>query len=139
MGVYVVAAVLLLLSLAVVEAENIAGRGRRRGGRRPARPGAAALHAQEAFSYPRGVHGRAGRGGRARAVRPRAFSPARSAAWAAIAPQLQLILAYALDEGGWFGEAHESQLREALSRPPDPGERGSGGYARCSPRRRASG
>ncbi len=41
---------------------------------------------------------------------------------AAIAPQLQRILAYALDEGGWFGEAHESQLREALS-DPDPGER----------------
>jgi hypothetical protein len=39
---------------------------------------------------------------------------------AAIAPQLQLILAYALDEGGWFGEAHESQLREALGEP-DPG------------------
>jgi hypothetical protein len=41
---------------------------------------------------------------------------------AAIAPQLQRILAQALDEGGWFGEAHESQLRAALSEP-DPAER----------------
>ena len=40
---------------------------------------------------------------------------------AAIAPQLQRILAHALDEGGWFGEAHESQLRQALAEP-DPAE-----------------
>jgi hypothetical protein len=40
---------------------------------------------------------------------------------AAIAPQLQRILAHALGEGGWFGEAHESQLRQALAEP-DPGE-----------------
>jgi Lon protease-like protein len=32
---------------------------------------------------------------------------------ARIAPQLQRILAQALSEGGWFGEAHESQLRTA--------------------------
>lgn len=32
---------------------------------------------------------------------------------ARIAPQLQRILAQALSEGGWFGEAHESQLRAA--------------------------
>ena len=43
---------------------------------------------------------------------------------AAIAPQLQLILAHALDEGGWFGEAHESQLRQALAEP-DPAEQAS--------------
>ena len=41
---------------------------------------------------------------------------------AAIAPQLQRILAHALNEGGWFGEAHESQLRQALAEP-DPGSR----------------
>jgi hypothetical protein len=43
---------------------------------------------------------------------------------AAIAPQLQRILVHALDEGGWFGEAHESQLRQALAEP-DPGEQAS--------------
>ena len=32
---------------------------------------------------------------------------------AQLAPQLQQVLAQALHEGGWFGEAHESQLREA--------------------------
>jgi len=32
---------------------------------------------------------------------------------AQLAPQLQRILAEALGEGGWFGEAHESQLRQA--------------------------
>jgi len=39
----------------------------------------------------------------------------------AIAPQLQQILAHALNEGGWFGEAHDSQLRQALAEP-DPQE-----------------
>ncbi|HEY1277969.1 MAG TPA: hypothetical protein VGF25_23890 [Thermoleophilaceae bacterium] len=29
-------------------------------------------------------------------------------------PQLQRILAQALQEGGWFGEAHESQVRAAV-------------------------
>jgi hypothetical protein len=43
---------------------------------------------------------------------------------AAIAPQLQRILVQALDEGGWFGEAHESQLRQALA-APDPGDQAS--------------
>jgi hypothetical protein len=42
----------------------------------------------------------------------------------AIAPQLQRILAHALNEGGWFEDAHESQLRAALAEP-DPGERAS--------------
>jgi hypothetical protein len=32
-----------------------------------------------------------------------------------IAPQLQRILAQALQEGGWFGEAHESQLRQVAA------------------------
>ena len=30
-----------------------------------------------------------------------------------IAPQLQRILGQALHEGGWFGEAHEAQVRSA--------------------------
>jgi hypothetical protein len=34
-------------------------------------------------------------------------------------PQLQRILAEALHEGGWFGEAHESQLRAALGEPDE--------------------
>jgi len=32
---------------------------------------------------------------------------------ARVAPQLQRILNVALQEGGWFGEAHESQVRQA--------------------------
>ena len=34
---------------------------------------------------------------------------------AQMAPQLQRVLAQALNEGGWFGEAHESQVRQAAS------------------------
>ena len=34
---------------------------------------------------------------------------------AVLAPQLQQILAEALHEGGWFGEAHESEVRAAAS------------------------
>ena len=41
---------------------------------------------------------------------------------AAVAPQLQLILAQALHEGGWFGEAHESQVRQA-AQAGEPAER----------------
>jgi hypothetical protein len=41
---------------------------------------------------------------------------------AELAPQLQLILAQAMQEGGWFGEAHESQVRAAATAPED-GER----------------
>jgi hypothetical protein len=40
---------------------------------------------------------------------------------AALAPQLQRILAQALEEGGWFGPAHEQQIRVALAEP-DPAE-----------------
>lgn len=36
---------------------------------------------------------------------------------AAIAPQLQRILAVALQEGGWFGEAHQSELLKAATKP----------------------
>jgi hypothetical protein len=39
-----------------------------------------------------------------------------------IAPQLQRILGQALAEGGWFGEAHESELLKAAT-TPDQDER----------------
>lgn len=38
---------------------------------------------------------------------------------AAVAPQLQRILVQALEDGGWFGEAHESQLRKAVDAPDE--------------------
>jgi Lon protease-like protein len=38
---------------------------------------------------------------------------------AQIAPQLQKILAGALAEGGWFDEAHESQVLKAATTPDD--------------------
>ncbi len=38
------------------------------------------------------------------------------------APQLQRILGQALQEGGWFGEAHATQVRAAAAEP-DQGER----------------
>ena len=36
---------------------------------------------------------------------------------AALAPQLQRILAEALNEGGWFGEGHQAQVRAAAAEP----------------------
>jgi hypothetical protein len=39
-----------------------------------------------------------------------------------VAPQLQRILGEALNEGGWFGEAHEGQILKAAT-TPDPDER----------------
>jgi HPt (histidine-containing phosphotransfer) domain-containing protein len=39
-----------------------------------------------------------------------------------VAPQLQRILNQALQEGGWFGEAHESQVLKAAT-TPDQDER----------------
>ena len=39
-----------------------------------------------------------------------------------IAPQLQRILAEALSEGGWFGEAHEGEILKVAT-TPDPDER----------------
>jgi hypothetical protein len=39
-----------------------------------------------------------------------------------LAPHLQLVLAHALDEGGWFGDAHRSQVRQAAAEP-DPDQR----------------
>jgi hypothetical protein len=38
---------------------------------------------------------------------------------ARVAPQLQRILNHALDEGGWFGEAHEAQVLKAATTPDD--------------------
>jgi hypothetical protein len=38
---------------------------------------------------------------------------------AALAPQLQRVLAHALEEGGWFGPAHRSQVRSALAEPDE--------------------
>ena len=43
---------------------------------------------------------------------------------ARLAPQLQQILNSALQEGGWFEETSDSQLRQALA-TDDPGERAS--------------
>jgi hypothetical protein len=37
----------------------------------------------------------------------------------ALAPQLQRVLAHALEEGGWFGEAHRSQVRSAVTEPDE--------------------
>jgi hypothetical protein len=39
-----------------------------------------------------------------------------------IAPQLQRILLEALNEGGWFGEAHEGEILRVAT-TPDPDER----------------
>ena len=39
-----------------------------------------------------------------------------------LAPQLQRVLAHALEEGGWFGDAHRSQVRSALAET-DPAAR----------------
>jgi len=39
-----------------------------------------------------------------------------------LAPQLQRVLAHALEQGGWFGEAHRSQVRQALAES-DPAAR----------------
>jgi hypothetical protein len=37
----------------------------------------------------------------------------------AAAPQLQRVLAHALNEGGWFGPAHQAELRSALAEPDE--------------------
>jgi hypothetical protein len=36
-----------------------------------------------------------------------------------LAPHLQLVLAHALEQGGWFGDAHRSQIRSALAEPDE--------------------
>ncbi len=47
---------------------------------------------------------------------PERFRDAESTV-ARVAPQLQRILNYALDEGGWFGEAHDGQVLRAATMP----------------------
>jgi hypothetical protein len=42
---------------------------------------------------------------------------------AELAPQLQRVLAHALEEGGWFGDAHRSQIRSAVAEPDDDARR----------------
>ena len=37
----------------------------------------------------------------------------------AAAPQLQRVLMHALNEGGWFGPAHQSELRSAAAEPDE--------------------
>jgi hypothetical protein len=37
----------------------------------------------------------------------------------AAAPQLQRVLAHALQEGGWFGAAHQSEVRSAVAEPDE--------------------
>jgi hypothetical protein len=41
---------------------------------------------------------------------------------ATAAPRLQRVLAQALEEGGWFGESHEAEVRKTAG-VPDEGER----------------
>ena len=38
---------------------------------------------------------------------------------AAAAPKLQLVLAQALEQGGWFGEAHEAEVLKAATTPDE--------------------
>jgi hypothetical protein len=40
----------------------------------------------------------------------------------AMAPQLGRVLSHAMNEGGWFGEAHRSQIR-AVAAAPDEADR----------------
>jgi hypothetical protein len=37
----------------------------------------------------------------------------------AAAPQLQRVLAHALDQGGWFGPAHQAEIRSAVAEPDE--------------------
>jgi hypothetical protein len=37
----------------------------------------------------------------------------------AAAPQLQRVLAQALNEGGWFGPAHQAEIRSAIAEPDE--------------------
>jgi hypothetical protein len=49
---------------------------------------------------------------------PERFREAESMV-AAAAPKLQLVLAQALEAGGWFGETHESEVLKAATTPND--------------------
>jgi hypothetical protein len=37
----------------------------------------------------------------------------------ALAPHLQMVLAHALEQGGWFGDAHRSQVLSAVAEPDE--------------------
>jgi hypothetical protein len=50
---------------------------------------------------------------------PKRFREAESVV-ATAAPKLQRVLAEALEQGGWFGEAHEAQIRKAAAAPEEP-------------------
>lgn len=52
---------------------------------------------------------------------PQRFRAAESRV-SAVAPQLQQVLANALEAGGWFGEAHEAQIADAAGKD-DPQQR----------------
>src|SRR5438552_12878323 len=39
------------------------------------------------------------------------------------APQLQRVLAEALEDGGWFAESHDDEVRKAATAPGDDAER----------------
>ena len=52
---------------------------------------------------------------------PKRFAGAERA-MSVLTPHLQLVLAHALEEGGWFGDAHRSQVRQAAAEP-DQAER----------------
>ena len=127
LGVYVIAIALVLLSLAE-EAANIGGRGRRRAGRRAARADAAALHAQERVLGPgrRLVSPPCSRTSRWRPPCARCRIPSASRAPSALLAVLAPAAAARRSrtrssEGGWFGEAHESQVRSALAEADDAG------------------
>jgi hypothetical protein len=47
---------------------------------------------------------------------PEAFKQAERAV-ATAAPRLQLVLAEALDAGGWFGESHDAEVLKAATTP----------------------
>ena len=49
---------------------------------------------------------------------PQRFADAERLVTAA-APQLHRVLVHALNEGGWFGPAHESELRSAVAEPDE--------------------
>jgi hypothetical protein len=49
---------------------------------------------------------------------PERFAGAERAL-SALAPHLQRVLAHALEEGGWFGDAHRSQVRSAVAEPDE--------------------
>jgi hypothetical protein len=49
---------------------------------------------------------------------PERFAGAERAL-AMLAPHLQRVLAHALEQGGWFGDAHRSQVRSAVAEPDE--------------------